>query len=180
MDYYPGSVRMTYSIWIIWCNTLLHSYIAHRHCIHAMLCSLKWNSMLPGVSTTFTRLPSSFTTDSSWHVAVIDESERCDLKSFNPKMLFPVALFPFPVLPTNTTVVAVAATGSHSFVRLSSERSSSSEVCSGTHSDGAASKFEPPMVVCRLATNHNRLSLLLQTSAVYWALLFRGSVDCMQ
>ena len=111
-----------------------------------MLCSLKWNSMLPGVSTTFTRLPSSFTTDSSWHVAVIDESERCDLKSFNPKMLFPVALFPFPVLPTNTTVVAVAATGSHSFVRLSSERSSSSEVCSGTHSDGAASKFEPPMV----------------------------------
>jgi hypothetical protein len=50
--------------------------------------------------------PSLSTVLCSSQVSVIPEELALDLKDLFPRMLFPVALFPFPVRPTKTTVRA--------------------------------------------------------------------------
>lgn len=59
-------------------------------------------SMTPGVSMTLISLSS--TLFSHWHSAVTDCASAFSSKTGSPTILFPVALFPFPVLPRRTTV----------------------------------------------------------------------------
>lgn len=59
---------------------------------------------LPGVSITFMTLPSFLTHDCNSADLVTPEELVLDLNALLPRILFPVALFPFPVRPINTNV----------------------------------------------------------------------------
>ena len=60
-------------------------------------------SKRPGVSTTTTSLPFQVLLP-FWQCLVMDTAEKLDRNTFSLRMLFPVALFPAPVLPTKTSL----------------------------------------------------------------------------
>lgn len=62
-------------------------------------------SNIPGVSTMrIFRLKR--TTDVCEHTLVTDDPDADDLKYFSPRIVFPVALFPDPVLPIRTILIS--------------------------------------------------------------------------
>lgn len=62
-------------------------------------------SNMPGVST-MRILWSKRTADSCKHFVVTDFPDGPDINSFSPRMVFPVALFPEPVLPISTILIS--------------------------------------------------------------------------
>lgn len=65
-------------------------------------------SNIPGVSTMrIFRLKR--TTDVCEHTLVTDDPDADDLNCFRPRIVFPVALFPDPVLPRRTILISSSA-----------------------------------------------------------------------
>ncbi|PKI34828.1 hypothetical protein CRG98_044781, partial [Punica granatum] len=59
---------------------------------------------LPGVSITLTVKPSGRTVCCNSQVLVTPDELALDLKALLPRIVFPAALLPLPVLPTRTSV----------------------------------------------------------------------------
>ncbi|KVH99414.1 hypothetical protein Ccrd_022357 [Cynara cardunculus var. scolymus] len=67
---------------------------------------LLWLMLIPGVSITLSIWPSFSTVVLSSEVLVTPAELAFDRNSFVPRILFPVALLPLPVLPTKTRVLS--------------------------------------------------------------------------
>lgn len=64
-------------------------------------------SNIPGVST-MSILWLKRTADFCEHLLVIDDPDTDDLKQSFPRIVFPVALFPDPVLPISTILISLS------------------------------------------------------------------------
>ena len=80
----------------------MHLWISF--CTSSLVCFV---SKIPGVSTiTIFRL--NLTAEFCEHIRIIDDPDRLELNLLNPRMVFPVALFPDPVFPSSTSLTSLS------------------------------------------------------------------------
>lgn len=78
-------------------------------------------SNIPGVSTMRILWPTR-TADVCEHLLVTDFADTDDVKCFVPRMVFPVALFPDPVLPISTILISLSFQDSMPYLKTKNNK----------------------------------------------------------